>query len=274
MSQPFSPEKIQPEVERITRLVGEYARREFKSFSSNDIEYKGKRDLFSYVDVTCEVMIKEELSRLIPGAGFINEEGENQASQNDYTWLIDPIDGTTNFIHGIPFFSISIALEYDSEIILGYVYDVMTDELFSAAKGKGATLNGERIHVSETEKLQEALLATGFPYDNSPWLEAFLQLLIKIMQQSHGLRRFGSAAIDLSYVACGRLEGFFEFGLSPWDVAAGTLIVQEAGGKVTDIKGGDNFIFGKQMVASNGHIHDDMLAIMKADVDKMRHFPQ
>jgi myo-inositol-1(or 4)-monophosphatase len=274
MYQSFSTEKIQPEVERITRLAGEYARREFKTFSATDIEYKGKRDMFSYVDVTTEVMIKEYLAPLIPGAGFINEEGDNQESENEFTWLIDPIDGTTNFIHGIPFFSISIALQHGSEIILGYVYDVMTDELFSAAKGKGAYLNGKPIDVSETETLQEALLATGFPYDKSPWLEAFLQLLIKIMQHSHGLRRFGSAAIDLCYVACGRLEGFFEFGLSPWDVAAGTLIVQEAGGRVTDISGGDNFIFGKQMVASNGHIHDEMLAIMVEDVANMRHLPK
>ncbi len=164
-------------------------------------------------------------------------------------WIIDPLDGTTNFIHGVPVYSISLALVKDGVVQSGVVYEISRDECFTAWKGGGAYLNGTRIHVSETNSLAQSLLATGFPYYDFKRIQDYLALLHDLMKSTHGLRRLGSAAVDLAYVSCGRFEGFFEYGLSPWDVAAGVILVTEAGGQVTDFNGGEKYIFGHQIVA-------------------------
>lgn len=250
------------DIEAIIRKAGAFAREEFLNFSRKDIEYKGKNDLFSYVDVETEKMLKAGFRKLLPGAGFINEEGEDEAGENGFRWIIDPIDGTTNFTHGLPLFAISVALQFEEETIMGIVYEVAHDEMFTAEKGKGARLNGNPISVSEIDNLSEGLVATGFPYTKFDWLDDYMDMLKHIMKESHGIRRLGSAAIDLIYVACGRFESFFEIGLNPWDVAAGALIVTEAGGKVTDFQDGPNFLFGRQIVASNAHVHQQMLEVI------------
>jgi len=241
--------------------TGSFAAEEFARFDHSQVQYKGENDPFSYVDVEADRRLREGCERLIPGAGFINEESENQVGSNEYRWIIDPIDGTSNFTHGIPHFCISLALQKAEETILGYVYQPVTGEMFRAEKGKGATLNGDRIDRS-ARSLQEAIVATGFPYAVEDWVQDYLRMVYGIMQRTHGLRRLGSAALDLAYVAAGRLDAFFEFNLKPWDVAAGALIVQEAGGQVSDFQGGDRYVFGGEMVATNGYIHDDMLSIM------------
>ncbi len=250
------------DIENIIREAGEFARKAFLAFSRSDIRYKGTNDLFSFVDVQTEQKLKTAFQALLPGAGFINEEGEDEQGENAFRWIIDPIDGTTNFTHGLPLFAISVALQYEEETIVGIVYEVMHDEMFVAEKGKGATLNGKRISVSEVAKLSESLVATGFPYTKFAWLDDFMEMLKDFMKESHGIRRLGSAAIDLVHVACGRFESFFEIGLNPWDIAAGALIVTEAGGKVTDFQGDDGFLFGRQIVASNGRVHEEVLGVI------------
>ena len=250
--------------EAITDIIqeaGAFARKEFLAFSTESIVYKGKNDLVSYVDVETEKMLKAAFRGVLPGAGFINEEGDNEIGENAYRWIIDPIDGTTNFTHGIPLFAISVALQKNEKTVMGWVYEVMHDEMFFAEKGQGAFLNGDRISVSSIDKLAESILATGFPYTEFSWMDEFMQMLRRFMRTSHGIRRMGSAAIDLVYVACGRFEGFFEIGLNPWDVAAGALIVQEAGGQVTAFDGGEDYLFGKQIVATNRLIHDEVIIV-------------
>lgn len=250
------------EVEGVIREAGAFARKEFLGFSRKSIVYKGHNDLVSYVDVETEKMLKAGFRELLPGAGYINEEGEDEASVNGFRWIIDPIDGTTNFTHGLPVFAISVALQYKGETVLGIVYEVAHDEMFVAVKGKGASLNSKPISVSDIDNLSEGLVATGFPYTKFDWLDDYMEMLTDFMRETHGIRRLGSAAIDLVFVACGRFEGFFEIGLNPWDVAAGALIVEEAGGKVTDFEGEDEFLFGRKILASNGHVHKQMLGVI------------
>ncbi|MFK7970586.1 MAG: inositol monophosphatase [Bacteroidia bacterium] len=255
---------LHAQIPALIKRAGAFALKEFKSFSSKHIEFKGKNNMFTYVDVRTEEILKEGLNELLPGAGFINEESDNQEGETDYTWIIDPIDGTTNFIHGVPLFAICVALQYQDEIMLGYIYEVSHDEMYSAVVGEGAFLNDEPIRVSVAPTLSDSLVGTGFPYRQGPGYEDYLRLVTKVLKETHGMRRLGSAAIDLAYVAAGRLEGFLEFGLSPWDVAAGALIVQEAGGTVTDFKGGDNYIFGKRIIATNGLIHNEAVEIIRS----------
>jgi myo-inositol-1(or 4)-monophosphatase len=202
-------------------------------------------------------MIVERLSKLLPEAGFIAEEGSTRNEQARYVWVIDPLDGTTNFIHGVPAFSISIALLDKHVPVVGIVHEVNLNECFYATKGSGAFCNGEPIGVSSINNLSEALLATGFPYHNFTKMDCYIAILKEFMAECHGVRRLGSAALDLAYVAMGRFEGFFEYGLKPWDVAAGILIVNEAGGKVTDFSAGDNALFGSEIIAANS-IHSHM----------------
>ena len=226
------------------------------------IEYKGINDLVSFVDKTAERKLVDGLAMLIPEAGFIAEEGTVNKKGQTYNWIIDPLDGTTNFIHSLPVFSISVALMRNEEVVLGVVYEVNKEECFYAVKGSKAFCNGQPIQVSPSLKLSESLLATGFPYYDFDKMDAYLSILKDFMQHSHGLRRLGSAAVDLAYVACGRFEAFFEYNLKPWDVAAGTLIVQEAGGIVTDFKNSDDFIFGGEILAANT-VHSEALQVIK-----------
>jgi len=242
--------------------VGSFIRRERERFTSSDIEYKGKNDLVSYVDKEAEKQIVERLSKVLPEAGFITEEKTIEKTGEEYNWIIDPLDGTTNFIHGLPVYSTCIGLMKGKEVILGVVYEVNRDECFYATKGGGAFCNGSSIKVTEVAKISESLFATGFPYYNFEKLDQYLAVLNELMKNTHGLRRMGSAAVDLAYVACGRYEGYFEYNLNPWDVAAGTLIIQEAGGIVTDFSGGDDFIFGRELVAGSP-VHKELLALVK-----------
>ncbi len=243
--------------QEIAKEVGSFIRKERQHFDVNKVEHKGFNDLVSYVDKEAEKKIVAELSEILPEAGFITEEGTNTTKAERYNWVIDPLDGTTNFIHGVPFFSVSIALmEYD-EVILGVVYEVNRHECFYAMKGGGAFCNDTKIKVSSAPDLSASLIATGFPYYNFELIDKYLAALKSMMQKTHGLRRFGSAATDLCYVAAGRIEGFFEYNLNSYDVAAGALIVQEAGGIVTDFSRGTNYIFGREIIASNGAIQDE-----------------
>jgi myo-inositol-1(or 4)-monophosphatase len=254
--------RISPVLETLVRQTGTWIQTEGEKFHSGLIEYKGKNDLVSYVDVTAEKKLVEGCLAIIPGSGFLNEEGGEIPGTNSYRWIIDPLDGTTNFMHGIPAYCISIALQFEEKTVLGMVLDIMRGELFSAIKGQGATANGRPVTVSKAPELGQCLLATGFPYTTFDMVNDYLAVLKAFMEASHGIRRVGSAALDLAWVACGRFDGFFEYGLKPWDVAAGGLIVQEAGGTVSDFLGSDNFVFGRQIVASNARVHESMLRII------------
>ncbi|CAN5350889.1 inositol monophosphatase family protein [soil metagenome] len=252
------------EVGKLSKEVGVFIKSEREKFSSEKIEVKGKNDFVSYVDKTSEKMIVKKLSILLPEAGFIAEEGTSTKKGEVYNWIIDPLDGTTNFIHGIPCFAISIALMRNKELVLGVIYEINFDECFYAWEGSKAYLNGTEISVSKTAKLSDSLLATGFPYYDYKRMDEYMELFKYFMKNTHGLRRLGSAATDLAYVACGRFEGFYEYSLQPWDVAAGAFIVQQAGGKVTDFKGEGNYIFGKEIVAGNALFFDEFLDVVKS----------
>ncbi|MDN5216184.1 inositol monophosphatase family protein [Fulvivirgaceae bacterium BMA12] len=242
--------------------VGDFIRQESRSFDRSSIQLKGLNDLVSYVDKTAENMLVEGLSELLPEAGFITEEGTASHRDEAYKWIVDPLDGTTNFVHGLPVYAISIALTFQEEIVIGIVYELNRNECFYASSGEPAYCNDEIIKVSNANSLSEALLATGFPYHDFDLVKKYLATLDSFMQNTHGLRRLGSAAVDLAYVACGRFEGFFEYNLKPWDVAAGAFIVQQAGGVVTDFKGGHDFIFGKEILAAN-IVHNEMLKVIQ-----------
>lgn len=233
--------------------TGNWIRTERENFSSEKVEVKGLNDLVSYVDKRAEQRIVNELNSHF-GAGFIAEEG-TQPDTQDYNWIIDPLDGTTNFVHGIPCFAVSIALEYKGEVILGVVYEINRDECFYATKDGGSYLNSKTIRVSSTKKVNDSLIATGFPIYNFTRMEGYLKTIEYMMRNTRGVRRMGAAAVDLCYVACGRFDAYFEYNLNPWDVAAGALIVKEAGGTVTDFKNGNNWLFGREVIASNTLTH-------------------
>ncbi len=247
----------------VVRKTGNFIRNERKTFAISKVEYKGLNDLVSYVDKTAEEQLVSALAGLLPSSGFITEENTNNTRSADYNWIIDPLDGTTNFVHGIPCFCISIALMLKEKIVMGVVYEINLDECFYAYENGGARLNGKKIAVSGINELKGSLLATGFPYSNYDRMKPYMEVFDYCMYNTHGLRRLGSAAVDLVYVACGRFEGFYEYGLNAWDVAAGALIVTEAGGTVSDFSGGGNFIFGKEIIATNKNIFDELSEVIK-----------
>ena len=255
------------EVISIARLAGEFIRGEALNFNREKIEYKGLHDMVSYVDKTAEKNLVRALKILLPEAGFITEEKTNTVLKDEYNWIIDPLDGTTNFVHGVPTFSISIALQRKQELILGVVYEINRDECFSAWKNGGAYLNGKKIFVSKAMTIENTLLATGFPFYEFSKLEPYLNVMRILMQKCHGLRRIGSAAIDLAYVACGRFDGYFEYNLNSYDVAAGIVLVKEAGGEIFDFKGGNNSIDRREIIATNGNISSELLDIIKREFD-------
>jgi myo-inositol-1(or 4)-monophosphatase len=239
----------------ICQDAGLFIKSQVKKLTTSDIEEKGVHNLVTYVDKEAEKRIIEALTPLVEGAGYIAEEQSDLPRSDRFNWIIDPLDGTTNFIHGLPVFSISVALMEKDEIVLGVVYEINLNECFYAWKEGGAFLNGQPIHVSSTNKLDNSLLATGFPYYDYSLIDPYMELFKDLMQTSRGIRRLGSAAVDLAYVACGRFELFYEYGLRPWDVAAGILLVKEAGGVVSDFKHGTNCLFGNQLIASNKLTH-------------------
>jgi len=256
-------EKICKQVINLTKNVGEFILSEQKKSTSLKIETKGLHDFVTYIDKSSEQKLVDELEKILPEAGFIAEEGTSIKKGEKYNWIIDPLDGTTNFIHGLAPFAISIALMEENEIILGVVHELNLDECFYAWKGGKAYLNGNIIHVSNKKTIEDSLIATGFPYYDYKRIKPFLETLEYFMQNSHGVRRLGSAATDLAYVACGRFEAFYEYSLSPWDVAAGAFIVLQAGGKVSDFAGGNNYIFGKEIIACNNYVFNDFYKIVK-----------
>ncbi|MCO4294384.1 inositol monophosphatase [Solitalea sp. MAHUQ-68] len=251
------------QVKEITLATGAFIREERKKFSTDKIEYKGLNNLVSYVDKTSEEMIVKALEEILPEAGFITEEETINKTGERYNWIVDPLDGTTNFIHGIPTYSISIALHEYDEPVLGVVYEINLDELFYTWKGEKAYLNGHPINVSGNKTLGESLLATGFPYYDFDKAEQYISVFKELMQQTHGLRRIGSAAVDLAYVACGRFDGYFEFNLNAYDVAAGAYLVKQAGGTIHNFTGGDEYINTREIVAGNGFTGDNILKITK-----------
>jgi len=236
--------------------TGNWIRAERENFSVDQVEIKGLNDLVSYVDKGAEQKIVNDLVNHFPNAGFIVEEN-TQSGKKDYNWIVDPLDGTTNFVHGVPCYAISIALEFKGEIILGVVYEITRDECFYATKEGGSYLNSKSIYVSKSAALKDSLIATGFPIYNFSRLEPYIKSLELLMHKTHGVRRIGAAAADLCYLACGRFDAFFEYNLNPWDVAAGALIVKEAGGNICDFEGGKNWLFGKEIIATNGLIEKE-----------------
>jgi len=232
------------------------------------VREKGLHDLVSYVDEQAQQAILEVLQAAYPGYAVLAEEGAADvlpaAEAESYRWIIDPLDGTTNFTHGVPPYAVSIALQYEAEVIVGVVLDVTRDELFTAVRGGGCYANGRRCRVSGAATLGESLLTTGFPYRSFGHLDAYLDVLRTLMQQTRGIRRPGAAAVDLAYIACGRFDGFFETGLMPWDVAAGALLVEEAGGRVSDYRDVRNPFFEGQILATNGRLHPVLLQTLAA----------
>lgn len=253
------------EVCRISKETGAFIQTQQKKIRNSHVETKSKNSFVTFVDKESEKRLVKGLQKLLPEAGFITEEETIAREKKKYTWIIDPLDGTTNFIHGVPCYCISIGL-YDSqadEIIVGVIYEPNLNELFYATKNGGAFLNGKKISVSKTKKLNDSLLVTGFPTYDYTRMDEYLKLFRHLMRETRGLRRMGSAAVDLAYTACGRFEAFYEYSLSPWDVAAGALIVEEAGGKISDFSGKGNWLFGKEIIASNGYTHKEMLSSVK-----------
>jgi myo-inositol-1(or 4)-monophosphatase len=229
------------------------------------VELKGEINLVTEVDRICERRIVEIIKEAFPEHNILTEETPMPEGPSPYRWIIDPLDGTTNYAHGYPFFCTSVALELEGEIILGAIYDPLLDELFTAQQGQGASLNGERIAVSTTGRLTEALICTGFPYDLRESPVNNVDHFNNFIMEAQAIRRDGSAALDLCYVAAGRFDGFWELKLYPWDVAAGTLIVEEAGGVVTDFKGSPLDIYGQETLASNGRIHKEMMRVLEKE---------
>jgi myo-inositol-1(or 4)-monophosphatase len=243
------------------REAGRIIMDNLNTLDKNDVDKKMQFDFVTHVDKACEERIVSRIKETYPSHSFYAEEGYKE--EGEYRWIIDPLDGTTNYIHGVPFFSVSIALEYKKDIILGVVYDPCRDELFTVEKGKGAFLNGKPIIASSVVEPERSILTTGFPFRAKNYLEAYLETFRRLFLIMSGIRRMGSAALDFCYVACGRSEGFWEIGLSPWDVAAGALMIKEAGGCITDFSGGDEAIWSGNVVASNGHIHGNILTIVQ-----------
>ncbi len=240
-----------------------FVQQEMGKIQQSDIETKSLNSLVTYVDKESEKILVKELQKIIPNASFLTEEYTVAPSQGEWQWIIDPLDGTTNFIHQIPSFGISVGLKHNEEIVVGVVKELNRNELFYATKNKGAFLNNKSINVTTTASLSDCLAATGFPYYEFDLMQEYMQTLAHLMTHTRGIRRLGAAAIDLCYVACGRFDAFFEYSLSPWDVAAGALIVQEAGGVVADFKGGDNWLAGRQIMASNKFVAAAMLELLR-----------
>lgn len=256
-------ERLVREVVELCRNDGQYILQQLELLRAKDIELKDDHNFVTYVDRNSEAMLVENLSKLTPGCGFIAEENDYGSSGAGLKWVIDPLDGTTNFVHGIPLFAISVGLMEGDRVVAGVVHEVNRGESFYSWGDGRAYLNGKEIRVTEARTLKNSLLVTGFPYIRDHILDEYMNLFKEYIRRSQDLRRLGSAATDLAYVAAGRFEGFYEISLNSWDVAAGSFLVEQAGGRVTDFQGGDDFIFGRSLIASNGFVHDEMLAVVR-----------
>ncbi len=248
--------------EEIARETGSFIREQRLSLTGRDIRSKGIHDYVTRVDRESEQRLVKRLSGLLPGSGFLTEEETTEQVEAEYTWIIDPLDGTTNFIHGSPPYAVSIALQHNGHTVAGVVYEITMDEMFSASEEDPARLNGEEIRVSHASSLQEVLLATGFPFVNFERLDPYMAVLKRFMAETQGVRRLGSAATDLAWVACGRYDGFYEYNLHPWDVAAGAFLVEKAGGVAADFRGGKDYLFGREMVAAAPGVYGEIARII------------
>ena len=247
------------EVVKVVRDTGRFIHQESGRFDKSMTESKGLNDFVSYVDKGSEKMLVEKLGNILPEAGFITEEGTSAKKGNRFCWIIDPLDGTTNFLHGLHPYSISVALTEHDEVVVGVVHEAGGNETFKAWKKGGAWLNDLPVHVSSAPALANSLIATGFPYYDFKRLDRFMNSLSHFCRTTHGIRRLGSASIDLAYVACGRFEAFYEYALHPWDVAAGILLVREAGGMVSDFSGNQENISGDEIVAASNLVFPEFL---------------
>lgn len=252
--------------EAAARDVAGLIRARAGTIRASGIEAKGLHDLVTEVDRAAQERLVTHLTDAFPTFDVLAEEGTDveavRPRADGYRWVVDPIDGTTNFIHGLPPYAVSIALQRETEVVVGVVLDVAHDQCYSAVRGDGLRLDGARAGVSPTRDLEDGLLATGFPYRRLAHVEAYLEVLGRFMRTTRGLRRHGSASVDLARVACGAFDAFFETGLDPWDVAAGVLLVEEGGGRVTDYRGEAGMVFGHQIVATNGHLHAAVLEVL------------
>ena len=248
---------------RTARLAGQIILKNLGRISKKDINHKQKSDFVTRIDRESEKIIIDAIKESFPDHLFLAEESLREAGTEKYRWIIDPLDGTTNYIHQYPVFSVSIALEYKKKIILGVVFDPLRDEFFTAEKGEGSFLNTHPVRVSKISSLSDSLITTGFPFRSKEFIDEYLRLFKSVFNRVSDLRRAGSAALDLAYVACGRCEGFFEIGLKPWDIAAGEILIKEAGGVVTDFGGGPDYLLTGNIVAGNPAIHGELLTEVK-----------
>jgi myo-inositol-1(or 4)-monophosphatase len=256
----FQPEALLSEVTATAIAAGKLLLRNVSRHRS--VHFKGRINLVTEMDLKSEKLIVAQLRKLLPDASFLTEEGSAVENDSPYKWVIDPLDGTTNYAHTFPIWCVSIALEWHGEIVLGCVYDPNRDELFTALRDKPARLNGKLIHVSDHRQLHRSLLATGFPYDVQTSSINNLDHFVSFAKTARAIRRAGSAALDLCYLAKGRFDGFWELKLHPWDTAAGILIVKQAGGRVTDFHGKPFSIYSEHLLASNGAIHSQMIRVL------------
>jgi myo-inositol-1(or 4)-monophosphatase len=249
----------------IVRNAAAFIQQEAALFSRDKIEYKDLNNLVSYVDKEAEKLLVAGLSKILPEASYITEEGTTgqEPDPTALNWIIDPLDGTTNFIHGIPVYCVSVGLARGKELLIGVIHEPSLNEVFYGWKGGGAWCNGKSMQVSKVQNLQESLIATGFPYYKFEKQKRYMYILELLMQKTHGIRRMGAAAVDLAYVAAGRFDGFYEYNLNSWDMAAGVLLIQEAGGTVTDFNGGDNYLFGGDIIAASGG-HAELVETIRA----------
>lgn len=261
---PFDDRMIMDGLKEIAKAAGLTIQE--ASTKAKKVMHKGRNDLVTETDMAVEAMLKNELAELLPGSDFLAEETAKDTPPGELTWIIDPVDGTTNFAHGLPFVATSIGLWHRDRIVLGVINLPLLGEMFTAIEGQGAYLNDTPISVTDVPALGDSLLATGFPYAIEKDIETILKHLKRLLPIAQGIRRPGAAALDLAYVACGRYDGFFESGLNPWDTAAGLLLVQEAGGQVSEYDAGSPYAFGSHTIlATNGRIHEALSKILCED---------
>ncbi|MCM0754375.1 inositol monophosphatase [Desulfovibrio aminophilus] len=261
MSVPFAAEAILARAAGAVREAGAIITANFGH--PGEVRRKGRIDLVTSTDLAVEALLKERLAAILPGSDFLAEESSSKAGLGELTWIIDPLDGTTNFAHGLPFVATSVALWRGDHVALGLVNLPVLGELYTAIRGGGAWRDGERIRVSAVDRLEDSLIATGFPYDNARYLDEIALHLRRVLSRTQGLRRPGAAALDLAYVACGRYDGFYECALNAWDTAAGVLLVEEAGGRVSGYDARRPYrLGGERILASNGLLHEDLSSLL------------
>lgn len=259
-------ELITNRVIEVAREAGSFIREQRKSFDLNRVEVKGAHDYVSYVDKETEKLIVAKLKDIVPEAHFVTEEGtaDSQSTEtSSLTWIVDPLDGTSNFVHNMAPYCVAIGLKEADDVVVGVVYEVVCDEMFSSYKGGKSLMNGEEIHVGRAEVVNDAFICIGYPYDVNRWKPKVKSLVDALYGNSISIRNLGSAQTELCYVACGRFDAYIESYIKPWDVTAGSIILQNAGGRITDYSGGNKWLTGEETLATNGLIHDEFLTKLK-----------